>query len=59
MKLQDEHLMNHFTKNNLFKPIVDAFVRNGNRYNLLNSAILDLFEFIRKVLLFYILVFGF
>lgn len=44
----DEHLINHFAKNNLFKPIVDAFVRNGNRYNLLNSAILDLFEFIRK-----------
>lgn len=44
----DEHLVNHFIKNNLFKPIIDAFVRNGNRYNLLNSAILELFEFIRK-----------
>ncbi|EXB55733.1 hypothetical protein L484_007728 [Morus notabilis] len=44
----EEHLINHFVKNNLFKPIVDAFVRNGHRYNLLNSAILELFEFIRK-----------
>ncbi|XP_019180538.1 PREDICTED: serine/threonine-protein phosphatase 4 regulatory subunit 3 isoform X2 [Ipomoea nil] len=45
----DEHLMNHIVKNNLLKPIVDAFVANGNRYNLLNSAVLELFEYIRKV----------
>ncbi|CAA3007410.1 serine threonine- phosphatase 4 regulatory subunit 3 isoform X1 [Olea europaea subsp. europaea] len=44
----DEHLMDHIVKNNLFKPIVDAFVGNGDRYNLLNSAILELFEHIRK-----------
>lgn len=47
--LQDEHLMNHIVKNNILKPIVDAFVANGNRYNLLNSAVLELFEYIRKV----------
>ncbi|EEF43066.1 serine/threonine-protein phosphatase 4 regulatory subunit 3-B isoform X2 [Ricinus communis] len=44
----DEHLTNHFVKHNLLKPIVDAFVGNGNRYNLLHSAILELFEHIRK-----------
>ncbi|KAL8026068.1 hypothetical protein ABFX02_14G005100 [Erythranthe guttata] len=44
----DEHLMNHFVKNNLLKPIVDAFVANGDRYNLLNSVVLELFEYIRK-----------
>ncbi|XP_021822514.1 serine/threonine-protein phosphatase 4 regulatory subunit 3 [Prunus avium] len=44
----DEHLINHIVKNNLLKPIVGAFVGNGNRYNLLNSAVLELFEFIRK-----------
>ncbi|XP_051129989.1 uncharacterized protein LOC127250646 isoform X2 [Andrographis paniculata] len=44
----DEHLMNYIAKNNLLKPIIDAFVANGNRYNLLSSAILELFEFIRK-----------
>nr|XP_048321450.1 serine/threonine-protein phosphatase 4 regulatory subunit 3-like isoform X2 [Ziziphus jujuba var. spinosa] len=44
----DEHLISHFVKNNLLKPIVDAFVGNGNRYNLLNSAVLELFEYIRK-----------
>ncbi|WCJ23354.1 Serine/threonine-protein phosphatase 4 regulatory subunit 3 [Euphorbia peplus] len=44
----DEHLTSHFVKHNLLKPIVDAFVDNGNRYNLLHSAVLELFEFIRK-----------
>ncbi|XP_038907193.1 serine/threonine-protein phosphatase 4 regulatory subunit 3 isoform X2 [Benincasa hispida] len=44
----DDDLINHFIKNNLLKPIIDAFVANGNRYNLLNSAVLDLFEYIRK-----------
>ncbi|XP_022723135.1 serine/threonine-protein phosphatase 4 regulatory subunit 3-like isoform X2 [Durio zibethinus] len=44
----DEHLISHFVKNNLLKPVADAFVANGNRYNLLNSAVLELFEYIRK-----------
>lgn len=34
-------------KGNLFAPVVDAFVRNNGRYNLLESAILELFEFIK------------
>ncbi|XP_022741729.1 serine/threonine-protein phosphatase 4 regulatory subunit 3B-like isoform X3 [Durio zibethinus] len=44
----DEHLINHVVKNNLLKSVVDAFVANGHRYNLLNSSILELFEYIRK-----------
>lgn len=28
---------------------MDAFARNGDRYNLLNSAVLELLEYIRKV----------
>ncbi|XP_038723073.1 serine/threonine-protein phosphatase 4 regulatory subunit 3-like isoform X2 [Tripterygium wilfordii] len=44
----EEHLVNHMVKNNLLKPIVDAFVSNGDRYNLLHSAVLELFEYIRK-----------
>ncbi|KAJ8539795.1 hypothetical protein K7X08_014047 [Anisodus acutangulus] len=44
----DEHLMNHIAKHNLLKPVVDVFVANGDRYNLLNSAVLELFEHIRK-----------
>ncbi|KAJ0092620.1 hypothetical protein Patl1_24918 [Pistacia atlantica] len=46
--LQDEHLINHIVKNNILKPIIDVFVANGNRYNLLNSAVLELFEYILK-----------
>lgn len=44
----DDHVMNHIVRNNLLKPIIDAFVQNGNCYNLLNSAVLELFEHIRK-----------
>ncbi|KAI3990131.1 hypothetical protein MKX01_029109 [Papaver californicum] len=44
----DEQLLSHIVKKNHLKPIVDAFVANGDRYNLLNSAVLDLFEYIRK-----------
>lgn len=50
---QDEHLINHFIRNNLLKPVISAFVANGNRYNLLNSAVLELFEYIRKVITFF------
>lgn len=34
-------------KGNLFAPVVEAFIRNNGRYNLLESAILELFEFIK------------
>lgn len=42
-------MINYFVRNNVLSPIIDAFVANGNRYNLLNSAVLELFEYIRKV----------
>lgn len=44
--------MNYIAKHNLLKPVVDVFVANGDRYNLLNSAVLELFEHIRKVAYF-------
>ncbi|KAL0916306.1 hypothetical protein M5K25_013806 [Dendrobium thyrsiflorum] len=44
----DEHLLRHIGKNNLLKPIIDVFVENGNRYNMLHSGVLDLLEHIRK-----------
>ena len=31
--------------------ISDVFIGNGSRYNLLNSAVLELFEYIRKVII--------
>ncbi|XP_060687509.1 serine/threonine-protein phosphatase 4 regulatory subunit 3B [Hemiscyllium ocellatum] len=45
--LKDEFYNRYITKGNLFEPVINAFLDNGARYNLLNSAIIELFEFIR------------
>uniref|UniRef100_A0AAG5CUM4 Serine/threonine-protein phosphatase 4 regulatory subunit 3-like central domain-containing protein n=1 Tax=Anopheles atroparvus TaxID=41427 RepID=A0AAG5CUM4_ANOAO len=45
--LKDEFYNRHIVKGNLFEPVVEAFIRNNGRYNLLESAILELFEFIK------------
>jgi len=47
--LKDEQYHRYVVKNNLFEPIVQAFKVNGCKYNLLNSAIIELFEYIRSV----------
>ncbi|XP_053671452.1 serine/threonine-protein phosphatase 4 regulatory subunit 3 [Anopheles nili] len=47
VSLKDEFYNRHIVKGNLFAPVVEAFIRNDGRYNLLESAILELFEFIR------------
>ena len=44
---KDEFYNRYIIKGNLFVPVVDALVSNYDRYNLLNSAILEMFEFIR------------
>jgi hypothetical protein len=44
--LQDEFYFRYIVKHNLFESIIGAFVANGNRYNLLNSAVLELIDFI-------------
>ncbi|OEL27000.1 hypothetical protein BAE44_0011982 [Dichanthelium oligosanthes] len=44
----DEFLNNRVIKLNLLKPIIEAFVENGDRYNMLHSAVLELFDYIRK-----------
>ncbi|CAG9464867.1 unnamed protein product [Pedinophyceae sp. YPF-701] len=46
--LKDEFYLRYITRNNLLEPLVELFLQNGERYNLLNSAILELFDFIRK-----------
>lgn len=46
--LKDEFYNRHLVKNNLFEPIMVAFQNNGNRYNLFNSAVIDLVEFCRR-----------
>ncbi|XP_018322468.1 serine/threonine-protein phosphatase 4 regulatory subunit 3 [Agrilus planipennis] len=45
--LKDEFYNRYIIKGNLFAPVVEAFVRNNGRYNLLDSAIIELFEFIK------------
>ncbi|GFY66551.1 hypothetical protein TNIN_249641 [Trichonephila inaurata madagascariensis] len=45
--MKDEFYNRYIISGNLFQPIVDAFKRNNGRYNLLDSAIIELFEFIK------------
>ena len=47
--LKDEFYNRYIIKGNLFAPVVDALVSNSGRYNLLDSAILEMFEFIKIV----------
>lgn len=49
VQLKDEMYNRHIVRERLFDLIGQCFRRNGHRYNLLNSAILELFEFIRTV----------
>ncbi|KAA0193751.1 hypothetical protein HAZT_HAZT000436, partial [Hyalella azteca] len=46
--MKDEFYNRHIIANNIFAPLVDAYIRNDARYNLLDSAILELFEFIKS-----------
>lgn len=45
--LKDDFYNRYIIKGNLFAPVVDAFIRNNGRYNLLDSAIIEMFEFIK------------
>jgi len=47
--LKDEFYYRHITRLDLFRPVVDVFVANAHKYNLLNSALIELFDFIRVV----------
>ena len=47
INLKDEFYNRYIIKGNLFEPVVESLVSNYDRYNLLNSAILEMFEFIR------------
>uniref|UniRef100_A0A665X2I3 Serine/threonine-protein phosphatase 4 regulatory subunit 3 n=1 Tax=Echeneis naucrates TaxID=173247 RepID=A0A665X2I3_ECHNA len=46
--LKDEYYNRYIIKGNLFEPVINALLDNGTRYNLLNSAIIELFEFIKE-----------
>lgn len=44
--LKDDFFNRALINGNLFAPIIDVFLANKGRYNLVDSAIIDLFEFI-------------
>ncbi|XP_054436992.1 serine/threonine-protein phosphatase 4 regulatory subunit 3-A-like [Pteronotus mesoamericanus] len=45
--LKDEMYNSYIIKGDLFEPVVNVLLNNGTRYNMLNSAVLALFEYIR------------
>ena len=47
--LKDDFYNRYLIKGDLFKPLIESFLRNGTKYNLLNSAMIELFEFMRSV----------
>ena len=48
LSLKDEFYNRKFVKEGLLEPIIKAFLDNGTKYNLLNSAVLEFFHFIWK-----------
>jgi protein phosphatase-4 regulatory subunit 3 len=56
LSLKDDLYIRYIVKGNLFKPVIDALMRNKGRYNLLDSAIIEMFEFIRTVSFSYSLI---
>ncbi len=55
VSLKEEPYNKYIIEKNLFEPVVLALKTNGSRYNILNSAIIELFDFIRTVIFFVIL----
>uniref|UniRef100_A0A8C6TRQ2 Serine/threonine-protein phosphatase 4 regulatory subunit 3 n=1 Tax=Neogobius melanostomus TaxID=47308 RepID=A0A8C6TRQ2_9GOBI len=45
--LKDEFYNRYIMRNFLFEPVIKAFLNNGSRYNLINSAIIEMFEYVR------------
>ncbi|PNH02464.1 Serine/threonine-protein phosphatase 4 regulatory subunit 3, partial [Tetrabaena socialis] len=46
--LKEDFFTRYLLRHNCFGPLMVVFFENGERYNLLNSAVLDLIDFIRK-----------
>lgn len=45
----DKFYLNYIIENDLFAPIVELLLQNGDKYNAVNSAILDIFHYIGSV----------
>ena len=48
LSLKEEVYNKYIVKANLFAPVIEALKTNGSRYNILNSAVIELFDFIRS-----------
>ncbi|TPX33217.1 hypothetical protein SmJEL517_g03825 [Synchytrium microbalum] len=46
--MKDEFYNRHLTKADVFGPILSLYKETKGRYNMMNSALLELFEFIKK-----------
>ena len=46
--LKEENINRHIVNGDLLAPVIEAFKENNGRYNLLDSAIIELFEFIKS-----------
>jgi len=46
--IKDDYYHRHIIKNNLMEPLIGVFKDNLQKYNLINSAILELFDYIRR-----------
>lgn len=44
----DDFYNRYIIKGDLFKPVVDQLFKSGSSYNLINSAILEMFEFVQQ-----------
>lgn len=49
LDMKDEFYNRYIAKNGLLGAVLRAFVANGRRYNLLNSAVLELLDFVWRV----------
>ncbi|EYC18279.1 hypothetical protein Y032_0028g1774 [Ancylostoma ceylanicum] len=52
LAVKDDFYNRYIVREKVLDRVVECFVRNGARYNLLNSAMLELFDYIRSARLF-------
>eukprot|EP00727_Mastigamoeba_balamuthi_P006325 m51a1_g2312 putative protein (799) ;mRNA; r:469845-473222 len=45
---KDDYYLRHVVERDLFKGVMEVFRRNSTRYNLMNSAVIDLLEYVRQ-----------
>lgn len=46
--VKDDKYIRYIVKEKVLDPVMECFRKNGNRYNIINSSVLHLFEFVRS-----------